>query len=566
MDHLFYKLDIPALHGSVVTALFFLLVFFLLSLPYYRAYGVYVTNFVYVFLFIFFCYARQTFSGCTVFDHPQTRALASTSSAFLFFTTSGGVDMSLLLELSATTSEFSMLLLALALVINLYASHYFKKDPEMGRFSVLLFFFCFFMLLMINTTSWVFTFIAWEGVGLLSFFLVSFWFSKINTFKSGIKVLACNRLGDFFFFLSIGFILFFFKSDDILFTVDAGASSLYSSLQVYTNVPLSTAVAFALVLVILSKCAQFGFHIWLLEAMEAPLPASSLIHSATLVCVGVVLFLKTGVLIGGVASVTSFLVFWATLSAAALSWSALFNYDIKKILAYSTGSHVSIMLALCGCGEYGSTFAYMLVHASSKVFIFLLFGFIIDINRGNRDLRKMGGFFFSGSLANLVVVGLFFLSSFPVFALACLKDNLAVVLFRGPSILDLSLFLLMAATVGNYVYTFRLFLKIFFGDLLSLKGSYFTNFTATSKPNLILLSKKDRITFPVILLTPLVLYLFFLESTLFFSSIFDFSHSFFESVSQLSLYVPNGVFKYLALSNLFFYLLFFFRVLYRVSR
>ena len=262
----------------------------------------------------------------------------------------------------------------------------------------------------------------------------------------------------------------------------------------------------------------------------------------------------------------SLLVFWSALSAAALSWSALFNYDIKKILAYSTGSHVSIMLALGGCGDFGASFSYMLIHASSKVFIFLLFGFIIDINRGVRDLRKMGGFFFSGATLNYAVVGLFFLSSFPFFSLASLKDVLAVALLKGAYFLDLSLLLLMLATIGNYLYSIRLFLKIFFGDLLSFRGSYFTNFGVIGKTVWFYSNKKDSLGLALAVLQPLVVYIFFLEATLFFSGNLGFAHYFYENACHVYYLVPNGHMKYLAMSNLFIYLVFFLRLRFRLFR
>lgn len=135
-------------------------------------------------------------------------------------------------------------------------------------------------------------FITWEGVGLLSFLLVSFWYSKANTLKSGFKVLFYNRLGDFFFFMALGLVVYLTKSDSFLASLSL--LSAQPELEVSSGVSAlaSSFVAVALLLVILSKSAQFGFHIWLLEAMEAPLPASSLIHSATLVCAGAVLFFK----------------------------------------------------------------------------------------------------------------------------------------------------------------------------------------------------------------------------------------------------------------------------------
>jgi NADH-quinone oxidoreductase subunit L len=165
------------------------------------------------------------------------------------------------IESNPLVNDFSVLLLFLTIIIHFYSYVYFKKDPELGRFSILLGLFVFSMLLMINSTSFIFVFIAWEGVGLFSFLLVAFWHTKVSTFKSGIKVLFYNRFGDFFFFLIIGLVINFFKTDHI---GTAQSLSVYLdgySVSFYGLVSLKLFLSFCLTIVILSKSAQYGFHI-----------------------------------------------------------------------------------------------------------------------------------------------------------------------------------------------------------------------------------------------------------------------------------------------------------------
>jgi len=259
------------------------------------------------------------------------------------------------------------------------------------------------MLLMINSTSLVFLFIAWEGVGLFSFLLVSFWYAKVSTLKSGVKVLFYNRLGDFFFFICVGLVLNFFKCDHTCTVQSLAPYVSLLDISFFGALSLKFVISFCLTIVILSKSAQYGFHVWLLEAMEAPLPASALIHSATLICSGVVLFFKLPELIISQGEVSLFILFWSSLTVCLLSFSAFYNYDIKRILAYSTGSHVSLMLALAVTSTSKLGYTYMLTHASTKVFIFILFGYIIDMTGGVRDLRKMGGFNINPSVLVLSV-------------------------------------------------------------------------------------------------------------------------------------------------------------------
>lgn len=476
----------------------------------------------------------------------------SSSSLFNWFSFSGSSDVAFSLIFNTFTIEFSLLLLILGFLIHIYSYFYFAKDPDFSRFSVLLGFFIFFMLLLINTDSWVFVFIAWEGVGLLSFLLVSFWYAKVNTFKSGMKVLFYNRIGDFFFFFAIGIILFFFKVDSpssavlYKYTLNTGTLSLG---QLFT---LDFLLGGSLVLVILSKSAQFGFHIWLLEAMEAPLPASSLIHSATLVCAGVVLFFKSFVFISYVSGIANILVFWASATACLLSFAAFLNYDIKKILAYSTGSHVSLMLVLALTSGGSLGYMYTLIHASTKVFIFLLFGFIIDINLGVRDLRKMGGFFRFSDVTYFGCFAIFFLSSLPVFPLAILKDMAIANLLTGNFFQDFSAVFLMGASLFNYLYMSRLFFKIFFGDLLSSLVTYFSN-TYFFKNYF---SANPKVGNLWVLNSPL-LYLFFyillFEFSIFFFFGIDFGFTENRVINLSSLYPEFGLYRFLSYSNTFFF-------------
>lgn len=178
-----------------------------------------------------------------------------------WLTTRVGYPVSFGLNSGLHGNEFSFVLLFLAALIQGYAFNYFKKDPDSPRFSLLLSLFVFFMLLMINTTSFVFFFVSWEGVGLLSFLLVSFWYSKINTFKSGMKVLFYNRLGDFFFFVAVGLALFKAKSDDIGSAAALLEISPVSFLNSASLVSVESFLMFSVAIVILSKSAQFGFHI-----------------------------------------------------------------------------------------------------------------------------------------------------------------------------------------------------------------------------------------------------------------------------------------------------------------
>ena len=532
------------MYVSVLPTLFIFLVICCLSWQSLLSSLALVMPVVYVFLLLIFFLSRASL----------LRVSEASLFAWIPLRSGGSVDFTVLMDVAAT--EFSMVLLFLSICIQFYAFAYFKKDPDLARFSLLLAFFIFFMLLMINTSSWVFTFVAWEGVGLLSFLLVSFWYSKTNTLKSGFKVLFYNRLGDLFFFVAIALILFLTKSDNFLLSLSL--FDLFGGLELaaHHGVILNSLISFAVIVVVLSKSAQFGFHIWLLEAMEAPLPASSLIHSATLVCAGVVLLTKTPAVVYFGGGLSGYLVLWSCATSCALSASALFNYDIKKVLAYSTGSHVSLMLALTVAAGHTCGYTYTLVHASSKVFIFLLFGFIIDANGGVRDIRKMGAFSRSTGLAPFALVGAFFLSSLPFFPLAFMKDGLALNLLTGGFLFDSAASILMFAAVFNYLYMGRLVFKIFFGDALGVRGSYLSLGLPLGRSS----GAVYKISGGLLRVGPLIvlsLYIFFIESATLLQLSADYLFTFNKIIDSPRYLFYNATLQYLGYSNSFFFFAFF---------
>lgn len=400
---------------------------------------------------------------------------------------------------------------------------------------------------------------------MLSFLLVSFWYSKTNTLKSGFKVLFYNRVGDLFFFIAIGLIIFVTGSDSLSASPILLEPWLASSVPADPAPSLRWLLAVAIIVVVLSKSAQFGFHIWLLEAMEAPLPASSLIHSATLVCAGVVLLTKAPMTVYLAGGVTTYLVVWSCATSCALSASALFNYDIKKVLAYSTGSHVSLMLALAVTSGVTCGYTYTLVHASSKVFIFLLFGFIIDANGGVRDIRRMGGFFRTTDLAVFGAVGASFLSSLPFFPLAVLKDGLAVSLMTGAWAMEFAAAILMLAALLNYLYMGRLFFKIFFGDLLSVRGTYF--YAAVAGTDFRLAALKT--TSAVLKISPtvvLILYIFLIESSVVAQLAADYAFPQIKLIDGFGSLITNAHLRYFGDSNSFFFFFLLLPSVFRVLR
>ena len=213
------------------------------------------------------------------------------------------------------------------------------------------------------------------------------------------------------------------------------------------------------------------------------------------------------------------------------------------------------MLALAVVAGHTCGYTYTLVHASSKVFIFLLFGFIIDANGGVRDIRRMGGFFKSTELAVFGAIGAAFLSSLPFFPLALLKDGLAVSLLSGGFALELAGGILMVAAILNYLYMFRLFFKIFFGDLLSFRGTYFYSAGAAGR-SIVAAAKTPSSFLRVYPTTALVLYIFFVEASVLAQLAADYSFAQVKLTDGLAIAIANAHLRYLSDSNCFFFFFF----------
>jgi len=222
-----------------------------------------------------------------------------------------------------------------------------------------------------------------------------------------------------------------------------------------------------------------------------------------------------------------------------------------------------LVLSVSGGGLLG--FTYTLIHASTKVFIFLLFGFIINVNNGIRDLRKMGGFFIFNNLSFLGLISILFLASFPFFPLAFLKDVSVGLVLDGTFLGDFCSFFILLASVFNYGYMGRLFLKIFFGDRLSSGFTYFLNFNFFKKL-VFTRTKATKFLIENKILIFLLFYIFLFEFSILYIFQLDFLFSENRIINFLPYSLDNGTVKYLAYSNTFFFLILFLKSFFFVRR
>ena len=272
-------------------------------------------------------------------------------------------------------------------LIHLYSVGYMWEDSGYYRFFSYLNLFMFFMLTLVLANNYLLMFIGWEGVGLASYLLIGFWFTKDSAASAGKKAFIVNRIGDFGFLIGLFLMIQHFGS--LTFT------------QVFDQVkPMSpenagagllTAIGILLMVGACGKSAQIPLYIWLPDAMEGPTPVSALIHAATMVTAGVYMVSRSHVIFERAPSALTVVAVIGTLTAFFAATIGITQTDIKKVLAYSTVSQLGYMFMACGVGAFSAGIFHLMTHAFFKGLLFLAAGSVIHAVGGEQDMRRMGG-------------------------------------------------------------------------------------------------------------------------------------------------------------------------------
>lgn len=291
------------------------------------------------------------------------------------------VDMGFYADTLSVT--WILLITGVGSLIHLYSIGYMHGDERFSRFFAYLNLFVFSMLMLVLGSSFLVTFLGWEGVGLCSYLLISFWFERNDAAVAGKKAFVTNRVGDVGFLLAM-FLIFTSYGSLSYASIPAGAHSISSG--------TATAIALLLLLAAVGKSAQIPLHLWLPDAMEGPTPVSALIHAATMVTAGVFLLCRAHVFLD-VSSDAMTVVAWVGGITALLAGTvAILQPDIKRVLAYSTVSQLGYMFLAVGIGAYTAAVFMVLCHAFYKGCLFLGAGSVIHGNHDVQDMRVMGRF------------------------------------------------------------------------------------------------------------------------------------------------------------------------------
>ena len=277
-------------------------------------------------------------------------------------------------------------------IVHLYSTEYMAYDPHLPRFMSYLSLFTFFMLILVTADNFIQMFVGWEGVGLCSYLLINFWFTRIQANKAAIKAMILNRVGDFGLVIGILIIFVEYKAVDY--------ATVFAITPIFTNkffnflnfdFDLISVICFFLFIGAIGKSAQLGLHTWLPDAMEGPTPVSALIHAATMVTAGVFLIARTSPLFEYTSCILSLVTVVGACTAFFAATVGLLQNDLKRVIAYSTCSQLGYMVFACGLSNYSVGVFHLVNHAFFKALLFLGAGSIIHAVADEQDMRKMGG-------------------------------------------------------------------------------------------------------------------------------------------------------------------------------
>ena len=272
--------------------------------------------------------------------------------------------------------------LIVSCLVHIYSIGYMSHDPHNQRFFSYLSLFTFMMIILVTANNFLLMFVGWEGVGICSYLLVSFWYTRIAANQSSMSAFLTNRVGDCFLTIGMFVILWSFGNIDYCTVF---------SLAPYINQDIITIIGICLLIGAMAKSSQIGLHVWLPMAMEGPTPVSALIHAATMVTAGVYLLMRTSPLIEYSSTVLILCLWIGAITTLFSSLIGLFQQDIKKVIAYSTMSQLGMMVIAIGLSSYNIALFHLINHAFYKGLLFLGAGAVIHSVADNQDFRKYGG-------------------------------------------------------------------------------------------------------------------------------------------------------------------------------
>ncbi|HEX3497674.1 MAG TPA: NADH-quinone oxidoreductase subunit L [Methylocella sp.] len=380
--------------------------------------------------------------------------------------TSGALQVDWSLRIDTLTAVMFVVVTMVSSLVHLYSIGYMRDDPSRSRFFAYLSLFTFAMLMLVTADNLVQLFFGWEGVGLLSYLLIGFWYERPSANAAAIKAFVVTRVGDFGF--ALGIFLVFTLTNSVGFDqIFAAAPGLANKTVHVFGLDMDAMTITCLLLFVgaMGKSAQFLLHTWLPDAMEGPTPVSALIHAATMVTAGIFMVARLSPLFEQAPAALSFVTIIGATTAFFAATIALVQPDIKKVIAYSTCSQLGYMFVGLGVGGYALGIFHLFTHAFFKALLFLGAGSVITAMHHEQDMRNMGGLWkrLPFTLA-MMTVGSLALMGFPYTAGYYSKDAIIEAAFASDRPGAFYGYVLTAAAAGlTAFYSWRLVFLTFFG-------------------------------------------------------------------------------------------------------
>ncbi|MFT4060923.1 MAG: NADH-quinone oxidoreductase subunit L [Edaphocola sp.] len=373
------------------------------------------------------------------------------------FISSGTVRIPLAFQVDQLSSLFLLIITGVGFLIHVYSTAYMHHDPGYTKYFAYLNFFVFAMLLLVLGANYVIMFIGWEGVGLASYLLIGFWYKREDYTNASKKAFIMNRIGDLGFLVGMFLTLYYFGSA----TYTEVFPQLTNGLPAGVPAKVTNGIAICFFVGAMGKSAQIPLYTWLPDAMAGPTPVSALIHAATMVTAGIYMIARSSAVYDLAPAAQNLVAIVGIATALFAATIALKQYDIKKVLAYSTVSQLGYMFLAMGVGAYTAGVFHVMTHAFFKALLFLGSGSVIHAMGGEQDLRFMGGLGKKMRITQLTfLVGCLAIAGIPGFSGFFSKDEiLAAAYAKNPMYYYLGL---LGALMTAF-YMFRLYFFTFTG-------------------------------------------------------------------------------------------------------
>ncbi len=380
----------------------------------------------------------------------------------------GGLSFEVGFLVDHLTALMMVVVTFVSLAVHVYTIGYMHDDPGYQRFFSYISLFTFSMLMLVMSNNFLQLFFGWEAVGVVSYLLIGFWYTRPTAIFASLKAFLVNRVGDFGFLLGIAALATYTGTLNYSLTFEQADRLAGTSIEIFSGAhwSLLTFSCICLFVGAMGKSAQVPLHVWLPDSMEGPTPISALIHAATMVTAGIFMVARMSPLFEGSEVALSVVITIGALTAFFTGLLGLVQQDIKRVIAYSTLSQLGYMTVALGASAYGAGIFHLMTHAFFKALLFLAAGSVIIAMHHEQDIRKMGGLRkYLPITYGTFLIGTLALIGFPGFAGFFSKDALieAVHASETPGHM-LAYWAVLLGVFVTSLYSFRLLFVVFHGD------------------------------------------------------------------------------------------------------